>query len=174
MSGEQIIKSIKISINAYFLKREIDVFKIANKMYSLFKNLLNDLQNFNSNKTLTYSVYTFFNQSICPIAFNILYTAIENYDQYDENTLSQRVYFHNILNFPDEMPLLKKHILDVESVIQSTNEVSNCDKSFYTKLKSIHKKINLKFRIEETSIIPGDYYYYSINSDRNNDKVQIK
>jgi hypothetical protein len=177
--SEQLIKSIKISILAYFPKKDFSLIENCKILLKLYQNLLKELYELNVNKTFTYSTYPLHNKmKLCIIPFNILYSSQEGYERYEEGLLNQRSYFHKILNIPIDQPHARRYKLENELnerfLSQAVMEIAKADKKDFRRIKSIHKEIlrQLKRGEEKNEVlIEGDYLFYHASTERVNDKV---
>lgn len=205
-STEQIIKSIKISFQAIFPvtgkdKSNTSIIDISFAIHNHLKFLLNELHDLNMKKTHTYSLYTLNDhQSVnfeisqksssnfstisnhIPVPLGILYSSQDIFDETEENLLSQRIYFHKILNLSDEFPKVRKFQLEnkINDMLfsQCLNEIAKTNtagsKHLFKRLKTVHSKCCSNRPNENTSssliTIEGDYFYFHTNMDKFNDK----
>ncbi len=109
----------------------------------------------------TINLYIFYKPNIIPIPIGILYSNDNTEDESEENLLTQRKYFHKILNLPDKQPLIKKNQLKIKFIEKFSNqcclESKNSSRSDVNLSKNIHLT---KIGSNEGAYIHGDYYYY--------------
>jgi len=130
-------------------------------MIKRYKFLYKEFEKINKDDNDTINLYIFYKPKIIPIPIGILYRNDNTVDASERNLLTQREYFHKILNLPDKKPLIKKNQLKMKFIKYFRNQCCLESKNLFNSDFNLAKNIQLaKIGSKEGAFIDGDYYYY--------------